>query len=172
MAHVKESIAIGCIPEKVHSYVARVDKWPAWFDALGTVNSAEGDGAPGTVVHQTYSLVGKGIDFVSTVKENGPKDEGGYVWRSERAGGLPGRLSLDFDPQDGKTLVTGGLEYEMPGGMLGKAADHLGAKAAIEHSLRHTLRTLKELAEEDWLFGLDQKDLDQREEESPRPRDD
>ena len=160
MAHVKDSIAIGCSPEKVHSYVAKVEKWPTWAAALGSVNSAEGEGAPGTVVQQTYSLVGKGIDFVTTVTENGPKADGGYVWRSERAGELPGRFSLDFDLQDGKTLVTGELEYELPGGALGWAADHLGAKAAIEHSLGHSLRALKELAEEDWFVGPDQNEED------------
>jgi uncharacterized membrane protein len=166
MAHVEDSIEIGCGPEKVHGYVAKVDSWPAWFAALGSVNSAEGDGAVGTVAHQTYSLIGLSIDFITTVKENGPKAEGGYGWHSERTGGLPGLLSLDFDPQDGRTLVTGELEYELPGGALGRAVDHLGAKAAVEHSLRHALQTLKELAEEDWLFGLDRK-----EEESPRPCD-
>jgi coenzyme Q-binding protein COQ10 len=167
VAHIKDSIVISCSPEKVHTYVAKVDKWPTWSGALGSVNSAEGDGAPGTVVHQTYSLVGKSIDFTTTVKENGPKADGGYVWRAERDGGLPGRHSLDFQPQEGKTLVTSELEYELPGGIIGKAADHLGAKAAIEHSARHALRALKELAEEDWLIGLDQK-----EEEWPRPCDD
>jgi coenzyme Q-binding protein COQ10 len=167
MAQVKDSIAIGSSPEKVHSYVATVDKWPLWFAALGRVNSAEGDGAPGTVLQQTYSLVGKNIDFVTTVTENGPKAAGGYSWRSERGGELPGGLSLDFDPEGKSTLVSGELEYELPGGILGKAADHLGARAAMEHSLHHALQTLKELAEEGWLLGMDKK-----QEEWPEPCDD
>lgn len=167
MAHIKDSIVIACSPEKVHGYVAAVDKWPTWAASLGSVNGAEGDGAPGTVVHQTYSLVGKDIDFTTTVTENGPGAGGGYVWRAERAGELPGRHSLDFQPQDGRTLVTSELEYELPGGLIGKAADHLGAKAAIEHSARHALQALKELAEEDWIMGLEEK-----QEEQPRLCDD
>ena len=167
MAHVKDSITISSTPEKVHSYVAMVDKWPAWSDAVGRVNRHVGDGSSGTVVYQTYSLVGKSIEFITTVKENGAKPEGGYVWRSERVGDLPGWLSLDFDLQDGKTLVTGELEYELPGGALGRVADHLGAKAAMEHSLGHALRALKELAEEDWFVGPDPK-----EEGWPQPCDD
>jgi coenzyme Q-binding protein COQ10 len=158
MASIKDSIVIACSPEKVHNYVAWVDKWPAWFAALGSVKGAQGDGAPGTVVEQSYSLLGKDLDFVTTVTESGPVGDGRYVWRADRTGHLPGRHSLEFSPEDGTTLVTSELEYELPGGLLGKAADHLGAKAAIEHSARHTLKTLKELAEEDWFVGLNEKE--------------
>jgi coenzyme Q-binding protein COQ10 len=157
MAHIKESIDIGSDMDQIHTLVSKVDKWPLWSVSLGTVRHVEGDGDPGTVVWQTYSLVGKDIDYVSTVKESGPKAEGGFVWRAERSGELPGWLSFDIDPHDGGAMVAGELEYELPGGMLGKAADHLGAKAAMEHSLRHALRTLKELAEENWVAGVEIK---------------
>ena len=40
----------------------------------------------------------------------------------------------------------------------------LGAKAAMEHSLRHALQTLRELAEEEWFEGLEIKT-----EEWPKP---
>jgi coenzyme Q-binding protein COQ10 len=158
MASIKDSIVIASSPEKVHNYVAKVDKWSAWFAALGSVKSAEGDGEPGTVVKQSYSLLGKDLDFVTTVAQDSPTGDDGYVWRAERTGELPGRHSLEFSAQDGKTLVTSELEYELPGGLFGKAVDHLGAKAAIEHSARHTLETLKELAEEDWFVGLNEKE--------------
>jgi uncharacterized membrane protein len=101
--------------------------------------------------------VGKDIDVVTTVKENGPKPEGGYTWRGERGGGIPGGMTLDFDPQDGKTLVSSELEYEMPGGVFGRMAGHLGVKQAMERSLRNTLENLKNLSEEDWFMGRDEK---------------
>ena len=166
MAHVTDSIEIGSDLERVYALVSKVDNWPLWSISLGTVKSVEGDGTPGTVVHQTYSLLGKGIDYVTTVQENGPKAGGGFTWRAERSGGLPGRLSFDIDLHDRRPLVSGELEYELPGGALGKAADHLGAKAAMEHSLRHALQTLREIAEEEWFAGLEIK-----EEEWPKPCD-
>ena len=156
MAHIKDSIVISSNPEKAHIYVAKVDKWATWFTALGRVNGADGEGDPGTVVRQTYSLIGKDIDFTSTITENRARGDGGYVWRAKRAGEFTGTHSLDFTPQDGKTLVTSDLEYEIEAGLFGKAADHLGAKAAIEHSVRHALQALKELAEEDWVVGLEE----------------
>jgi coenzyme Q-binding protein COQ10 len=167
MARINESILIDATPEKVHNYVSRVDKWANWFSGLGDIKGAEGDGSPGTVVHQSYSLLGKDVDVITTVKENGPKTGGGFVWHSERAGGLPGWQTLDIDPQEGKTLVTSELEYQMPGGILGKAANHLGIKAALEHSLHHTLENLKNLSEEDWFIGRNEK-----QEEWPPPCDD
>ena len=165
MARIKESILIDSTPEKVYAYVSHVDKWANWFSGLGDVKSVEGDGSPGTVIHQSYSLMGKDVDVVTTIKENGPAAGGGYLWRNERGGGLPGWQTLTFDPQDGKTLVTSELEYEMPGGIFGKAANHLGVKASIERSLHHALENLKNLSEEDWFIGRREK----KEEESPPP---
>ena len=101
--------------------------------------------------------MGKDVDVVTTIKESGPSEGGGYLWRTERAGALPGWQTINFEPQDDKTLVTSELDYEMPGGILGRAADHLGVKAAIERSLRHTLENLKNLSEEDWLIGRTEK---------------
>ena len=165
MALIKESILIDSTPEKVHAYVSNLDKWANWFTGLGDVKSVEGDGSPGTVIHQSYSLIGKDVDVVTTIKENGPTAGGGYLWRNERGGGLPGWQTLTFDPQDGKTLVASELEYEMPGGIFGKAANHLGVKASIERSLHHALENLKNLSEEDWFIGRREK----KEEESPPP---
>jgi uncharacterized membrane protein len=155
LTQITDSIEIGCSPGKVYTYIARVEKWPTWFVALGTVRKAEGDGAPGTRVEQTHSLLGLDIEFVTTVMCSGPKGDGAYEWRATRTGDLPGSHSLDFAAQDGKTLVTSTMEYELPGGVFGKAVDHLGAKAAIEHWVRHSLAALKELAEEDWIIGMD-----------------
>jgi coenzyme Q-binding protein COQ10 len=166
MARIKESIEIDSTPEKVYAYASNVDKWANWFSGLGDVKSVQGDGSPGTVIHQSYSLLGKDVDVVTTIKDHGPKPGGGYFWTNERGGGLPGWQTLNFDPQDGKTLASSELEYEMPGGIFGKVADHLGIKTSIEHSLRHALENLKNLSEEDWLFGRKQK------EEEPRPCDD
>jgi coenzyme Q-binding protein COQ10 len=162
MARIKESILIDATPEKVYGYVSKIDKWANWFSGLGDIKSAEGDGSPGTVIHQSYSLMGKDVNVVTTIKENGPKAEGGYLLRNERGGGLPGWQTLNFDPQDDKTLVTSELEYEMPGGIFGKAADHLGVKATIERSLNRTLENLKNLSEEDWMFGRDLKQEEYR----------
>ena len=167
MALIKESILIDSTPEKVHAYVSNLDKWANWFTGLGDVKSVEGDGSPGTVIHQSYSLIGKDVDVVTTIKENGPTAGGGYLWRNERGGGLPGWQTLAFDPQDGKTLVTSELEYKMPGGIFGKAANHLGVKASIERSLHHALENLKNLSEEDWFIGRREK----KEEEWPPPCD-
>jgi coenzyme Q-binding protein COQ10 len=157
MTRIKDSIVIESTPEKVHKYVSRVDKWANWFSGLGDIKSIEGDGSVGTVVHQSYSLVGKDVNVVTTVKENGLKPSGGYIWRGERGGGMPGGMTINFDPQDGKTLVGTELEWDMPGGILGKAADHLGVKAAVERSLRRTLENLKNLSEEDWILGREEK---------------
>ena len=156
MTQITDSIEIGCSPEKVYHYIAKVEKWPTWFLELGTVDKAEGDGDAGTRVEQTHSLLGIDIEFVTTVMASGPKDDGSYEWRAKRVGGLPGSHSMDFVGQDGKTLVTSTLDYDLPGGIFGKAFDHLGAKAAIEHWVRHSLSALKELAEEDWVLGLDE----------------
>ena len=80
MAQVKDSIAIGSSPEKVHSYVAMVDKWPLWSAALGSVNRPEGDGAPGTVVYSRHTRWwARTSTSPRTVTENGPRAEGGYV---------------------------------------------------------------------------------------------
>jgi hypothetical protein len=158
MAVIKDSILIDSTPDKVHNYVSRVDKWANWFSGLGDIKSIEGDGAPGTVVHQTYSLAGKDVSVVTTVKENGPKPDGGYIWRGERGGGLPGGMTMDFDLQDGKTFVASELVYDMPGGVFGRMAGHLGVKQALEHSLHHTLENLKNLSEEDWFIGRNEKE--------------
>jgi coenzyme Q-binding protein COQ10 len=166
MAVIRDSVLIDSSPEKVHNYVSRVDKWANWFSGLGDLKQVDGDGAVGTVVHQSYSLAGKNVEVVTTVKENAAKPGGGYIWRGERGGGLPGGMSIDFDPQDGKTLVTGELDYQMPGGIFGKMAGHLGVKQTLERGLRHTLENLKNLSEEDWFVGRNEK-----EEEWPRPCD-
>ncbi len=160
MARITESVTIDSTPEKVYSYVSRVDKWANWYSGLGDIKSVEGDGSPGTVVHQSYSLMGKDVNVVTTVKESAPNPGGGYVWRGERGGGLPGGQVINIDPHEGKTMVTSELDYEMPGGILGKAAGHLGIKSALERSLRHTLENLKNLTEEDWFLGLNQKEED------------
>jgi coenzyme Q-binding protein COQ10 len=166
MARITESIVIEATPEKVFKYVSRVDKWANWFSGLGDLKSVEGDGAPGTVIHQTYSLAGKDVAVITTIKENGPKPDGGYLLRNERGGGLPGWQTMNFDPQDGKTLVSSELEYEMPGGIFGRVASSLGIKQTLERSLRHSLENLKNLTEEDWFMGRTEK-----EEEWPPPCD-
>jgi coenzyme Q-binding protein COQ10 len=163
MARIKESVTIDSTPERVYHYLSRVDKWANWFSGLGDVKSLEGDGSPGTVVHQSYSLAGKDVNVITTVKESAAKPGGGFIWRAERGGGIPGWQEINIDPEGDKTVVTSELDYQMPGGILGKAADHLGVKATLERSLRHTLENLKNLTEEDWFISRDDK-----EEEYPR----
>ncbi len=162
MARITDSIIIDATPEKVFKYVARVDKWANWFSGLGDIKSVEGDGAPGTVIHQSYSLAGKDVNVVTTIKENGPKAGGGYLMRNERGGGVPGWQTLNFDPEDdGKTRVTSELEYEMPGGIFGRVASQLGIKQSLERSLHRSLENLKNLSEEDWFVGRDRQEEDE-----------
>ena len=66
-------------------------------------------------------------------------------------------MTLNFDPRTARPSSPANSSTNCRAGIFGKAADHLGAKASIEHSLRHALENLKNLAEEDWFIGRDRE---------------
>ena len=147
MARVKDNILIAAPAEKVYSFATDISRWSSWFVGLGEAERVEGDNSPGTVVKQSYLLMGRHFPVTTTVTENRSDPDGSYHWRGENEGGLAGWSTWDYEPKGDGTLVTAELEYALPGSVVGKVADRLFIERNQQRAMRHTLENLKELTE-------------------------
>ena len=147
MTHLKDSIFIAAPPERVHAYAADPKTWSTWFAGLGEAESIEGDNSPGTVVKQSYMMMGMHLPITTTVTEHDARADGAWHWKADNAGSIDGWQSWDYRPQDGGTFVEVEMEYEVPGSVFGKVADRLFVERNQERALRHTLENLKQITE-------------------------
>ncbi|HLI51148.1 MAG TPA: SRPBCC family protein [Thermomicrobiaceae bacterium] len=62
-------------------------------------------------------------------------------------GPMTGTMSCRLEPHGDSTLATVEIDYQMPGGVLGKAADRLVAERMNERTAEHMLENIKALVE-------------------------
>jgi ligand-binding SRPBCC domain-containing protein len=148
MTHLKDSIFVNAPVEKVDDLVRDPRMWPVFMVGLEPPEKITGDGGPGTVVEGSMPLLlGIHVHETTTVTEERHEPDGTH-WRWDASGPLPYWLTCHHEPRDGGTLLTSEMEYTMPWGVLGRAADRLFVERMQRRDAHRSLENMKRLLEE------------------------
>ena len=148
MTHLKDSIFINAPVDMVDDLVRDPRMWPTFFVGVEPPERVTGDGGPGTVVEGSMALV-LGIHVHETTKVTEERHESdGTHWRWDVSGSVPYCLTCHHQPREGGTLITSEVEYAMPWGVLGRAADRLFVERVQRRDAHHSLENMKRLLEE------------------------
>ncbi|MDA8171795.1 MAG: SRPBCC family protein [Nitrospiraceae bacterium] len=145
MAHLKKSILINAPLDKVYTLARDPKRWASWWVGLSEPEKITGDGGAGTVVEQSYLLMGLRFPVPTRVLEDRIGPEGAF-WKCKMEGPLAGEQTWTFIPKGNDTEVTAEMEYTVPGKLLGKIADRLIIERMMERNIGNTLENLKMLS--------------------------
>lgn len=148
MAHLKRSVLIHALVEKVYAIARDPRRWPTWFVGMSEIDKLTGEGEVGTVAEFSYALAGMHFPVTVEVTEDhiGPE---GARWQGKIGGPLSGEQTWIYTPKGDDTEVTVEIEYTVPGKALGKIADRLIIERTQERSADQTMENLKALCEAD-----------------------
>ncbi len=146
MAHIKREVFIQKPPQAVYAIARDPNRWATWFANLSGPDKLEGDGSAGTVGYYTYKMAGVPFSVKVTVLEDVSAPEG-CRWRGKVEGALTAEQTFSYMPEGDGTRLVVEVDYEVPGGGLGKLADKLVVERFNEQSADQTLQALKQLCE-------------------------
>jgi coenzyme Q-binding protein COQ10 len=148
MAHLKKSILIHALVEKVYTLARDPQRWASWFAGMSELEKLTGEGEVGTVAEFTYLMAGMRFPVTNEVLEDHVSPEGAR-WKGKIEGPLAGEHTWTYTPKNGDTEVTVDMEYTVPGKALGKIANRLIIERMQARSLEQSLENLKLLCEAD-----------------------
>ena len=144
MAVVERSTTIDAPAEKVFEYLEDPNNIPQYAPGVSRVDDVRrSEERVGDSYRTVYSVMG--LDFptkFTTVEHERPRK---VVARME--GGMTGAFAWTLAPQDGSTRVDVRIDYEMKGGILGKAMDALLVERMNQKNAERMLENLKMLSE-------------------------
>lgn len=144
MAVVERSTTIDALVEKVFEYLEDPNNIPRYAPGVSRVDDVRrSEERVGDSYRTVYSVMG--LDFptkFTTVEHERPRK---VVARME--GGITGTFAWTLAPQDGSTRVDVRIDYEMKGGILGKAMDALLVERMNQKNAERMLENLKMLSE-------------------------
>jgi len=139
MAKVESSVNINAPIEKVFDAVADPEKI-AHYASSGVLTDSEGTpGELGSYSEWDYNVAGMKLHSKMTVSEvDKPRK-----LVEEMSGAMPGKWTWNLE-QDGQAVkVDFSIEYDLPGGVLGKIANQLFLGRMNQKNLEGTVRRLK-----------------------------
>jgi hypothetical protein len=148
MGHLKHTIHINAPVDKVADYTEPPSNWPTFMVGMSEPERIVGDVGPGQQVDFTTTMLGMHLHLSVRTTDDRRDPDGGGFWRGEFTGAQSGWMAMGFKPDSGGTLITQEMEYTTPGGLLGRAADHLIFERMQERDMLHSLENLKLLMEE------------------------
>lgn len=148
MWNVKKTIFIDRRTAEVHRFATNPVHWHEWYEGLSEVENLLGTGGKGTSMNLNYYFFGRSLELHILVVEN-VRLESGYIWRALITGAFDADQTWRYIPTDGGTEIQFEMNYELPGSILGKAANKLYIKKLMSNSVDQTLQNLKDISESD-----------------------
>jgi coenzyme Q-binding protein COQ10 len=144
MAQIKQSINIDAPLTKVFEYVTKPENWTKYVTSLVDVRnlSDEVPGA-GTTFEWTYRMLGVNNDGKGSIVEH-LKDK---KFTMEMQGSFPIKETFDFQGDVKSTELTFGIQYEVPGKVLGVIADKLVVERLNVKEAIAVLNKIKDMCE-------------------------
>jgi uncharacterized membrane protein len=123
MAKVERSITINAPVEKVFAYVDDPVTQLEWVPSIMEIKDVSGSGV-GQHFNWKYKMVGILLEGASTITEHIPNKR--IVTQSK--GGATSTWTLNFETQNGGTMLELTIEYTIPVPVLGKLAEKIVLK--------------------------------------------
>ena len=143
---VHTSVDIDASPQKVWDVVMDPRRLESWVTTHEKVVRAPIRLSPGSSFEQTLRLAGKSFDVRWTVIE--AKEPRFAEWRGGGPYGSRARVRYQLEPlHDERTRFGYENEFELPGGLLGRAAAGLVGSARVSREAARSLANLKQLLE-------------------------
>jgi uncharacterized protein YndB with AHSA1/START domain len=144
---INMSVDIDASPQNVWDVVMDPRRLESWVTMHEKVARAPARLSSGSSFEQTLRLARKSIDVRWTVVE--AKEACFAQWRGEGPSGSRARVRYQLEPLDGERTRFGyQTEFELPDGLLGRAAARLVGFARVRREAARSLATLKQLLEE------------------------
>ena len=143
MTTVRHSVAVNASPDAIEAYSRYADSWPDWFPGVVSVEVDNDYPGVSSTAQVTFQAAGTTFDLQLTVLEYLPGDRVVY----ELQGMAQGQASFGITDENGEQWVDGAIEYELPGGVLGRIADRAVVEQRVSESLEQALYNLKTGAE-------------------------
>ncbi len=144
MAKLRKSIVISSPAETIFRTLDDPNAMSLYVPSVTNVGDVQqSEKRIGDTFRVTYGLMGMHFDMEFTNTEYEPSKK--IARRFE--GGMKGRMAYTLEPQGDYTRVSFDVDYEMSGGVLGKAIDKLLVERMNEKNAERMLENLKMMAE-------------------------
>ena len=141
---VHTSVDIDASPQKVWNVVMDPRHLESWVTTHEKVSRAPARLSSGSSFEQTLRLAGKSFDVRWTVIE--AREPHFAEWRGDGPYGSRARVRYELASLDGKRTHFGyENEFELPSGLLGRAAARVVGSARVRREAERSLANLKEL---------------------------
>ncbi len=144
MAKMTKAIDVAAPAEKIFGTLDDPRAMPLYVPAVTNVSDVKrSENRVGDTFRATYGLMGMHFDLKFTNTEHDPARK--IVSRFE--GAMKGAMAYTLEPRGNSTRVKFDVDYEMSGGVLGKAVDKLLVERMNEKNAERMLENLKMLME-------------------------
>lgn len=143
MSTLEHGILINAPADMVEAIAIDGRRIPEWVPGILRAVPDDVHPQPGGKLTMVYKAAGVTFDFTSTITELKPGQ--GFTERMD--GVISGIMCWEYMSENGRTWVKVNFDYEMAGGILGKAIDRLVMRSMNVRSLEKTLDNLKVLVE-------------------------
>jgi uncharacterized membrane protein len=143
MTALERSVFIDAPVDAIEAITLDGQRLPDWYAGVEHAEPDDVYPEPGGVVNMVYKAAGIGFDIKMTSLELVRGQSSTY----QMEGMIAGTNHWMFAPEGDGTWITATFEYEMPGGILGKAADKLVVERVNAQNLEQSLNNLKALVE-------------------------
>ncbi len=143
MTALEHGIMINASADIIEAIAIDGKRAPEWVPGVLRAEPDDVHPEPGGKLYMVYKIPGVTIGFTSTIMEL--KHGRGLTERMD--GVIRGIMRWEYLPENGGTWVKVKFDYEMIGGILGKALDRLLIKDMNRRSLKKILENLKGLVE-------------------------
>jgi uncharacterized membrane protein len=143
MARVERSIFINAPIEDIDAIALDGSRLPEWYEGVEETRPDATYPEVGGELVLVYKAAGLSFNITLTVLELVRGEH--ITYRME--GMMTGTQHWTHTPEDGGTRTAAVIEYEMPGGGLGKLADKLVVERMNASNLEKSLENLKALVE-------------------------
>jgi uncharacterized protein YndB with AHSA1/START domain len=146
MAHIERTINIDATPEEVFAILTDLDRLPEWSTiTVATHDAPEDHLQVGATFRQTLRVLGRNVDCDWRVTEVDRPRKVAYDATAPGGGQL--RMAQQVHEDGTGSRVELDLDYELPGGFLGDAANWAFVERRNEREAEHSLHNLKDLVE-------------------------
>jgi len=144
MAQITQSININAPLSKVFDYVTNPDNWTRYVTSLVDIRNVS-DESPkaGTTFEWTYRMLGVNNDGKGSIVEF----EKGSKFAMAMEGSFPIKETFTFKGEEQSTELTFGIQYDVPGKVLGIIADRLVVERLNVKEAVAVLNKIKDICE-------------------------
>ena len=143
MTTVERSILINASPDAINAVTLDGRRLPEWYAGIQQAEPDDLFPEPGGKVELVYKAAGVTFNITMTSLEL----VRGQSVTQQMEGMITGTSRWVYTPEGDGTRVTATFEYEMPGGVLGKAINKLMVERMNAKNLEKSLENLKALVE-------------------------